>query len=1023
MATFAYAMAVATFIENDFGTTTAKAEVYNATWFVILMGLLGLNLLGNMIRFRMYEQKKFLLLLLHGSFIVILLGAMVTKFIGFEGTMHIREGDTTNKIISEVTYLKVDINQANETKTLKESVRFSSLSDNTFDESVELKNQEIHVWLKQFLPNSSWRFVPSDKGKPFIDIMIAPNAGKPQTLQLFEGDAVDLGTHILSFNAQEEFNKEVLRLYVKDDKLILDHQSQIDFMVMDTQETGIFKANSATEMKTRTLYRNDAISMVFKSFIPKATKQLVANPTLTQQEAASYKDALVMGIKIGDKESEITVQGKPGAIATPVQTKVGDTILTFAYGAEYIELPFSLQLIDFQLDRYPGSNSPSSYASEVVLIDEEENINRNVRIFMNNVLDHRNYRFFQSSYDPDEGGTILSVNHDPGTLPTYIGYTMLTLGFALIFFRYSGRYQRLRRKLKAIQEERATLFSALLLSLLIFTPEVKAQELNSVVKTVLSFDKAHANHFANSIMMQSVDGRIKPINTITSDIVNKIYKKKTLLGLDHNQIVLGMMTRPAQWRQMKVIHLGKHKGIKELLEVGESEKYASFEQFFHSPQTLGGYKLQEAIAEAMRKKPSSRTKLDKDVIKIDERVNIALMVFQGSLFTIYPKPMDLNYKWYATIDALEQFSDHERQEIKQLATSYFVGVDNGYKDGNWSEANQAVDALKVYQEKHGAAVMPDPLKIEAEIFYNNAAIFERLFPILLVLGLILLTIAFAKILSSFTFSKLIVILKSLLSLIFIVYTATLILRWYISGHAPWSDGYESMLYIGWATMLAGFIYARYSVFALASTSILTALILFVAHLSWMDPQITNLVPVLKSYWLTIHVSMITASYGFLALGALLGFIALWLFILKTPKNERRIVLAIQELNAINEMALIFGLALLTIGNFLGGVWANESWGRYWGWDPKETWALISIVIYTIIIHLRLIKEIYSEFLLSATSLVAFASIIMTYFGVNYYLSGMHSYAAGDPVPIPTFVYYTIVVVFITIGLAFRKRHI
>ena len=216
--------------------------------------------------------------------------------------------------------------------------------------------------------------------------------------------------------------------------------------------------------------------------------------------------------------------------------------------------------------------------------------------------------------------------------------------------------------------------------------------------------------------------------------------------------------------------------------------------------------------------------------------------------------------------------------------------------------------------------------------------------------------------------------------------------------------------------------SKNSPITLAATGILTGLILFVAHLNWMDPQVTNLVPVLASYWLSIHVSVITASYGFLGLSTLLGFIVLLLFIFKSQKNEKHIALSIKELTAINEMSMMIGLAMLTVGNFLGGVWANESWGRYWGWDPKETWTLVSITIYAALVHLRFIKSLYSPFVFAALSLLAFTTILMTYFGVNYYLAGMHSYAKGDPVPIPDFVPVTYTIVFIIIALAWRKRN-
>jgi cytochrome c-type biogenesis protein CcsB len=398
------------------------------------------------------------------------------------------------------------------------------------------------------------------------------------------------------------------------------------------------------------------------------------------------------------------------------------------------------------------------------------------------------------------------------------------------------------------------------------------------------------------------------------------------------------------------------------------------------------------------------------------------MVFTGALIKIWPKPNDLANTWFATIDSLRSFEPKNAEEVRSQAVTYFSAIDEALVSGDWKSANEAVASIAKYQKFYGAAVYPSESKIAAEVFYNKANIFERLYPFYLLIGFVLLFLSFVKILKpQFKIDFYTKATLWLLILFFVAHTIGLALRWYISGHAPWSDGYESMIYIGWATVLAGFIFSKRSPMTMASTGILTGLILFVAHLNWMDPQVTNLVPVLNSYWLSIHVSMITASYGFLGLGALLGFITLILFILKSPSNELQISASIKELNAINEMSLMVGLVLLTVGNFLGGVWANESWGRYWGWDPKETWALVTILVYAVVLHLRFIKPIYSDFNYSAISLLSFTSVLMTYFGVNYYLAGLHSYAKGDPVPIPDFVPVTYLIVFVVIAFAYRNR--
>jgi cytochrome c-type biogenesis protein CcsB len=248
---------------------------------------------------------------------------------------------------------------------------------------------------------------------------------------------------------------------------------------------------------------------------------------------------------------------------------------------------------------------------------------------------------------------------------------------------------------------------------------------------------------------------------------------------------------------------------------------------------------------------------------------------------------------------------------------------------------------------------------------------------------------------------------------FAAHTLGLAVRWYVSGRAPWSNGYESMIYIGFTTVLAGLIFARKSIGGLTATAILASTILMVAGLSWLDPEITPLVPVLRSYWLTIHVSMEAGSYGFLMLGAIIGLLNLAIMAFLHSGNKERLGRMVREMTLISEMTLIGGLFMISIGTYLGGVWANESWGRYWGWDAKETWALVTLLVYAFILHMRFIPGLRGPFAFNLASLFGFASVMMTYFGVNYYLSGLHSYAAGDPVPIPPSVYYTAAVFTVT----------
>lgn len=340
---------------------------------------------------------------------------------------------------------------------------------------------------------------------------------------------------------------------------------------------------------------------------------------------------------------------------------------------------------------------------------------------------------------------------------------------------------------------------------------------------------------------------------------------------------------------------------------------------------------------------------------------------------------------------------------------------------NIASVRLVTESISGFQNKFSQYSLPSDSKTNAELLYYRLGIFEKLFPFYATVGLIMLIGLITMVIRGRkTKSMLVRVLTWLLLAGFASHTFGLGLRWYIAGHAPMSNGYESMIFISWATLLAGFIFNRKSAFALSATAVLASMTLMVAHLSFMDPEITNLVPVLKSYWLTLHVSVITGSYGFLGLGAIIGIIVLILLSLSNDKNRERISDTIDELTVINFKTLTIGLYFLTIGTFLGAVWANESWGRYWGWDPKETWSLITIIVYSIVIHSRRIPGMKDIFTFNLISLFAFSSVLMTYFGVNYYLSGMHSYAAGEAAPVPVFVYVAVIVLTVISLIAYSK---
>jgi cytochrome c-type biogenesis protein CcsB len=480
-----------------------------------------------------------------------------------------------------------------------------------------------------------------------------------------------------------------------------------------------------------------------------------------------------------------------------------------------------------------------------------------------------------------------------------------------------------------------------------------------------------------------------------------------------------MMTQPNLWGKVRMIKITTPK-LKKLLGVDSSRKYISFSEVFKEE----GYILTQQSKEANAMDPNKRGTFEKDIIKLDEKLSIAYQVYSGMLFNIYPEPKNAKKdnttnKWYPPMEAIEKFTGKDQEVIRTITRGFIASI----VDENYTEAKKYLEFIKLFQQKAGSEVIPSKNIIDTEIFFNKLGVFSKLTLAYVIIGLLLFILSFITVFNQkLSSKKLNLIIFIILGILFIIQTFGMGLRWYISGHAPWSNTYESLIYIAWSAMFAGLFFFRKSLMALSATVVMAGVFMFTAHLSGIDPQITNLVPVLKSYWLTIHVSIITGSYGFLAIGAMLGFMALLLFIFR---SEKRPYLddTIRQITAINEASLILGLAMLIVGNFIGGVWANESWGRYWGWDPKETWAYISIIIYAIVLHLRMMPKLNKPYIFAVASTVAFASILMTYFGVNFYLAGMHSYATGDPVPVPTWVYILTAIVISVIILASRNKNL
>lgn len=692
--------------------------------------------------------------------------------------------------------------------------------------------------------------------------------------------------------------------------------------------------------------------------------------------------------------------GKEGTVHIREGETVDRILVHTNRGISFEKLPFTLRLTDFELIRYPGSESPSSYESNLhVQLDDKS---FDAKVYMNHVLDVKGYRFFQASYDEDEKGTVLSVNKDVvGRRVTYFGYLLLLIGFVMVFTTKNSRFRQLIRQLNEVRSAFAKIIPVVLL---IMIPSFMSARETTITKAVqeASIDRNHAAMFG-ALPVQS-NGRIEPVNTFSSEILRKIYKQEKIGDFNSDQFLLSFLAFPEIWIQTPIIAIPS-KAISEKLQLPED--YASYNHFFDQ---RGNYRLLTHLHRAYLKSPSERNSFDKDIMKLDERVNIIDRLLHHHMLAIYPDPQDSRGGWLAPGDSLTTLSETDSLFVRQSFARYLADVRQASQDGDWSKPNTSLQSIKDYQIRNDRHSLIQPQKLRAEIRYNEWKIFDRCKIGYFLMGGLLLILSFIQLLKNrSTRVSLSKIVKVVIVAIFLFHLYGIALRWYVSGYAPWSNSYETMVYVAAITVLAGMIFGRKSNITLALATVFGGIILFVSGLNWMDPQIGNLVPVLKSPWLMFHVAVIVAAYGFLGVGFLIGIVNLLLLIF--TKHSPLLAYRIKELTVINQIALMVGLALLTIGTFLGAVWANESWGRYWGWDPKETWALITIVVYTVVTHIHLVKKWDSDWLVNLLSVLAFSSVLMTFFGVNYFLSGMHSYGQIEAMS-NIFLYIALVFAFI-----------
>ena len=1034
--TYALAMAVGTFMDQGQSTSPtpySRTLIYNALWFEAIMFFFIINFIGNIFRYRLLRKEKWATLVLHLSFIFILTGAFITRYFGFEGIMSIREGATENTFLSQKTYLTTYIDgdyQVNGQllrRSKSEVVDFSPRLSNKYKLETSYGDTPVSVELIDFISGAEEDIIPDKNGEYYLKLVEA-GVGAPHNHFLKLGQVSNI--HNVLYALNKPTSGAINLTYYDDGRLTIQSPFDGEFMTMATGQQGLLFRDSIQPLALRSRYIIGNQAIVFPKPVVKGVFDIVKKSELLKGD----EDGITLKVTSRGETKIIKLLGGKGINNPFKQEKVGGLDFAFKYGSKILELPFNIKLNDFIAERYPGTDkSYSSFESKVTVYDDKEG-EFDFHIYMNNILKHRGYRFFQSSFDPDEKGTVLSVNHDYwGTWFTYLGYYLLYFGLLAILLSNGARMEFLRKQLDKIKRKKAviTIFiSFISLGLSAQTnhnPNHKfqrpsQQQLDSILEKNITPTNA-ASRFG-SLVIQDADGRMKPVNTYSSELLRKLSKKDHYQDYTADQVFLSMQESPQLWYNIPIIYLKLKKAdtIRSIIGIPKDQKYAALVDFLDNNLN---YKLGPFLEEAYSAQVP--TAIHKELKTADQRVSLLFNTLEGDALRLFPIPDELNNKWVSPREFTQKDLVIEDSLYANFIRTGFLAYMSTLQSEKvqmkeFTQSNKLLEAISKTQVKYGGNTMLSDKKITTEITYNKYDIFKKLFSWYMYASSLMFVLLIVQILKDK--SKFLIIsinfFKALLYLCFILHTIGLIVRWYISGHAPWSDAYESMIYVAWATMAFGVMLGYKSNLTFASTAFVTAMILMIAHWNWMDPSIGNLQPVLNSYWLMIHVAVIVGSYGPFALGMILGLIALLLMILTNVKNKDRMILNVKELTIINEMSLTVGLVMLTIGNFLGGMWANESWGRYWGWDPKETWALISIMIYAFVIHMRLIPGLRNRLVFNIASIVAFGSILMTYFGVNFYLAGLHSYAKDDQQVSINYIFSAILIITILSFFAYLK---
>ena len=643
-------------------------------------------------------------------------------------------------------------------------------------------------------------------------------------------------------------------------------------------------------------------------------------------------------------------------------------------GMKEEKLPFSLCLQKFEAKMHDGTNAVADYSSKFTVIDGDDKSEGEVS--MNNIYSHRSYRLYQSSYDEDGKGSVLAINADPYGIPvTYTGYALLFISLVWMLFDPKGGYRKL---LKSPLLKKGALMTALILSMGNIQTLHAESATGNLQNAVLP--KETAEKFGELHILYN--DRICPVQTFALDFCKKIYGARSYQGLTAEQVLSGWVFYGNTWASEPFIKI-KSGEMKTAMNLPD---YASLNTFFN--REMGGYTIGQYVQEYYN---GQQDKFHQQAADIDGKIQIIMELREGISLKVLPYTFTKNVKatkdhpfikagtttWFSPVDKLPQAVEHQHA---LYIRNVFSLLNGDVKAGNTSRVNEFFVKMKKYQEVSSGNSLPTATQYKAERINNAFPFATILFMANLTLGFIALFYTIYRMTKKKDIKVLNIALPILLGVSFLALTFGLALRWIISGNVPMSNGYESMLTVAWFVMLISILMQLRIRIVMVFGFLISGFFLLVSHINQMDPAIGQMMPVLNSPLLSIHVSIIMMSYALLSLTFICGIMGICL----RSHGE--------ELQALSRIFLYPALTTMGFGIFIGAIWANVSWGNYWSWDSKETWALITFMIYAVVVHTQSLPVFRKPLVYHIYITLAFMSIAMTYFGVNYFLTGMHSYA-------------------------------